>query len=167
MSDANTPSTDPTIGGSIDRLLHHEAGHAVMGLVLDDRVDRISTIRERGDDGLVTAGRTLVTPDTPFTEVMIALAGEVAAEMALGPAGLGGSASDTARADAADGGVPLDDYREHARFILRIHWHLVEQLVAVLRVRRVLAAEEIREAVGEVKPRAPDASARLQLHHKV
>lgn len=154
MSGDGTPNADTTL----ERVLWHEAGHAIMGLVLDDRVERISTIRARSEDGSASAGRTLVTPDSRFTEVMIALAGEVAAVMALGSSGLGGSASDTARADAADGGVPLDDYRAVARFILRIHWPSVERLVAVLRVRRALGAEEIREAVGEVKPRAPEAS---------
>lgn len=128
------------------RTCYHEAGHAVMALLVGAKIESVSVV-PRSD----SRGRTIADSSTAFGHVMIAAAGSIAEVMGFG--------NDDNRTDldyvsvcAMTGGIDYAEYQRCARWMLGMHWHAVKAVAAALSTKYVMSGDDVSACVGKLEP---------------
>lgn len=124
----------------------HEAGHAVMSLLVGAKLESVSVI-PRAD----SKGRTITDAPTPFGDTMVGVAGIIAEEIEFDgneePRG-----HDRALVQQNKGDVPWEEYECAARWMLQMHWKSVVRLADALAVRYLMTGDEVWELLKPMTP---------------
>ena len=124
----------------------HEAGHAVMALLLGAKIESVSVVPREG-----SRGRTIADAPTTFGDCMIAAAGSVAECIEF-------EYDDNARDEDRGlvhhltGGIPYEEYQCAARWMLSMHWTAVQRVADALLSWYVMSGHDLRVCVGELRP---------------
>jgi ATP-dependent Zn protease len=148
-------------GRKSERVVYHEAGHAIVGRALGDAVASI-TVEPREIDGRLINGRVRWVSDdglNDFNRCIVLVAGGIAERMFCGETrGLRGTDRDKARKHASEiceteKGIDhlIGAAKSEADRILIENSFLVEALVDQLRVRRTMTGREVESCIADVE----------------
>ena len=151
----------PLRDASDERIVYHEAGHAVVSMAFGDKVEFVTIEPFREIDGRLINGRVRWTSDglDPFYRCTVNVAGATAEQVfCVGSGNLRGTDREKAMEHAREICETEDEIdeviraaRADAKRILTKNRHLVEALAAELRVRRTMSGSDVESCIADIE----------------